>query len=81
MKEIHDIVRNDYGKIALEETNATILSGNSSSETMSSSVGYTLMIWHLLQLNQILDLDVVIRTVKQISSPVKSSWISGARWP
>ena len=37
-----------------------------------------LMIWHLLQLNQILDLDVVIRTVKQISSPVKSSWISGA---
>ena len=41
MKEIHDIVRNDYGKIALEETNATILSGNSSSETMSSSVGYT----------------------------------------
>ena len=47
MKEIHDIVRNDYGKIALEETNATILSGNSSSETMSSSVGYTPMIWHL----------------------------------
>lgn len=41
MKEIHDIVRNDYGKIALEETNATILSGNFSSETMSSSVGYT----------------------------------------
>lgn len=41
MKEIHDIVRNDYGKIALEETNATILSGNSSSETMSSRVGYT----------------------------------------
>ena len=41
MKEIHDIVRNDYAKIALEETTTTILSGNTSSETMSSSVGYT----------------------------------------
>lgn len=40
MKEIHDIVRNDYAKIALEETTTTILSGNTSSETMSSSVGY-----------------------------------------
>lgn len=41
MKDIHDSVRNDYSKIALDQNQNTILTGNTSSEDMSSSVGYT----------------------------------------
>ena len=41
MRDIHDIVRNDYSKIALEQEGMTILTGTASSEDVSSSVGYT----------------------------------------
>ena len=39
-KDIHDSVRNDYGQIAADSEN-TILSGEYTADTMSSSVGYT----------------------------------------
>ena len=41
MRDIHDIVRNDYKKIALEENEMSIVTSTTSSEDMSSSVGYT----------------------------------------
>ena len=78
MKEIHDIVRNDYGKIALEETNATILSGNSSSETMSSSVGYTPDDLALAPVESNLGLGCGNPHRKADIQPGESSWISGA---
>lgn len=40
MSEIYDIVRNDYSKIATEESSSLINDGKSS-ETLSSSVGYS----------------------------------------
>lgn len=41
MKEIHDTVREDYKKIALEQTGETILTGNREAGEMAASVGYT----------------------------------------
>ena len=38
---IHDNVRNEYGKIALENYESSILKNNISSEEISSNVGYT----------------------------------------
>ena len=39
--DIHDSVRRDYGKIAREEFEGSVLSGNNGSKEISSSVGYT----------------------------------------
>lgn len=41
MKSVQDRVREDYGKIALENHEESILTEADSSETVSSSVGYT----------------------------------------
>lgn len=41
LKEIHDTVREDYKKIALEQTGETILTGNREAGEMAASVGYT----------------------------------------